>query len=621
MRALSFASGLSGLLSAALLLSGCKSEGDAKPAEKPADPVAAGDSGEPDVAPTPEVVTPPTDVAAGAASVDALLNLVPKGSAGFVILKDPAALLSLVHPFVHSALGTLPKFATDPDDRATLTNAAKKYKELRAALLGADVHLDKGMVAFETGGSPAFIYAAAEVTTLPTIVADLVDEPAKDGSNCTPLTAAPGYFFCSETEAAASAYAPGNEAEQLRKDVATRLPGVDLTNANMVAFVESAGIPLVVETPPGTLQIIFGTPDLPTQAMGFASGGTAPALGMLGAGAAFAWGHVDVAPLKAVLPPDPPFLRPTVEAMTGELLVANLQVSRGLALLAGVKDQAPITGLLALGALQLDTVPPTLTDGSKLEVEAKSIELAGKPSQVVHGRVTPTPESAPMYSAMNLEPEGWAYGAGAYAGLLLGVDEKGLTKLAAATPTGPSAELLATVPPSLGTALTAKRVALAVHAPFDGLGPALTKGLAGVSADQLPFAQGSSDFDVVQAMKSLGTSLAPLSALSQWIELHDERVVGYLSLRVFGDARSDAGRAELAAIDHLLAGKDAAATYAALAGAHGESPRGHTYKVRAGTQSDGTLVSVALLGVMAAIAVPAFTKYLERSKAAAAANP
>lgn len=309
----------------------------------------------------------------------------------------------------------------------------------------------------------------------------------------------------------------------------------------------------------------------------------------------------------------------TLDALTGELLLGSLTAAPGLAVLAGVRDQTPIAALVALAATQLDKIPSELPDGTTVAVTLDSVELAGKPGQALHGLATLPGTSAATYAAMKLNPEAWAYGAGPYAGLLLGADEKGLQAMAGLTPKGPSADLLATLPPALGDALAQEHVVFALHAPLDGLGLLFGTEVSSAALDQLP-PQLSSAIDLRKIVLGLGTTLAPLSAVSQWLEVHDGRWVGHFALSVFGDARSQDGRAALAAIDELVAGQDSATVYRALADAHAKSPRGHAYLVRAGQRADGTLASTALMGVLAAIAVPALTKYMERSKAAAGAR-
>lgn len=286
------------LVTVALASSGCKTDKET-PAEavvdaageaKPTD--AAGDD-EPDVSPLPaavvavpgEVTPPSPDTVGDGAPLDALLNLVPKGSAGFAVIRDPNALLSLAHPFAHSILSTVPDFVNDADARAEITAAAAKYTQLRAALAGPELQLDKGMVMFEMSGQSMLVYGASKPTVLTSIAAVLFGTTTS--SHCADLTVAPGYVACAQDEATISAYMPGKAATELRATVSGGLPGVELERANLVAYVQTPGVPLVIETPPGILQVTFGTPELPPDAAKFTATGPATALGLLAPGAAF----------------------------------------------------------------------------------------------------------------------------------------------------------------------------------------------------------------------------------------------------------------------------------------------------------------------------------------------
>ncbi|MEM6991173.1 MAG: hypothetical protein AAF721_11765, partial [Myxococcota bacterium] len=324
-----------------------------------------------------------------------------------------------------------------------------------------------------------------------------------------------------------------------------------------------------------------------------------------------------VEPLAAALPPGtPPFAGPAVNALTGEILVANAHDASGLAMLLGVADQAPIAGLITLASTQLDKIPKVLPDGSAVSVALESVEIGGTKTQALHARVTPSATSAASYEAMNLEPEGWLFGAGPYAGVVFGTDKAGLDRLVSATPKGPSAAFAATLPPSLAAALESGTVAGAAHMPFDGVGVLLGKDMNEEALAQLPAGVLGAGVNLKEILRNVGTTLAPLSAFSQWMQIHDGQAVGHVVITVFGDGRTEEGKAALGVLDELLAGGEAASTYAAFADAHGGSARAHGYEVRAGRATDGALVSTALLGVFAAIAVPAFTKYIERSKAA-----
>ena len=122
----------------------------------------------------------------------------------------------------------------------------------------------------------------------------------------------------------------------------------------------------------------------------------------------------------------------------------------------------------------------------------------------------------------------------------------------------------------------------------------------------------SSDWiDIVYAVAS------PVSSLTVWSAGEREQPTLRIAVRGFGDTSSEEGRAAQAARAEVDAKRaDAATAYGALVTSFADSPRVHAYRARAGLD-DGKGGAVAVFGVLAAIAVPAFTKYLERSKEAA----
>lgn len=616
---------LSFLVTLALVAGGCKKDPEPNTEPTPAATATAEkDLAQPSEATAPSPTDPePTATAAAsptlppvayAVGLDPLLDLVPAGSAQFGVVRDPEALLSLSHPFAISVMQVL----AEELDREEMTGALARYAEFRTALVAPELQLQKGIAVVEVGGAPVLIYAASTPTALTSIVAKLSGEA--DDSHCAAIGEAPGYVACAQSEATLSAYAPGKKAAELRKEAAAGLPGVDLERANVLALVSGSHLPIAIETPPGLLQASFGLPPPASESAKSFAPAKAPALGLAASTPAFLWLNLSVDTVKERYAAGaPPFAANLLDTLTGEVFLGSIDSPPGLAMLAGVRDPAPIAGLMGLASAQLDQIPKELPDGSKLEVALESIDLDGVKTQALHATLTPSASSGTFYRALGLKTEAWAFAAGKYAGAVFGVDKAGLDTLVARTLTGPNAEAIAAVPPALGRALLDGSVSFAIHMPFDGLATMSKEDLAGLSGAQ-PALEGA-PLDPAQMMRALPKLSAPLSSISQWTSVHEDQVVGTLALSVFGDARSPDGKAALEVLDRILEGKDAPPLYAALAAAHGSSPRGRIYKARTGELGSDTLVSVALVGVMAAIAIPAFQKYIERSKAAAAAVP
>ncbi|MEM6994059.1 MAG: hypothetical protein AAF721_26335, partial [Myxococcota bacterium] len=233
--------------------------------------------------------------------MDALLKLVPKDSTGFLVIRDPEALFSLVHPFVKTTLGTLPGFVTEADVLAKIEAVAVKYDKLRGALAHPDLALDKGVVMSTRGGALVLVHGGTNPSALSSATEGIFDLPV--ATECAAVEGVPGYVACAKDVSTLSAYAPGNDAEAVRTPLADALPGVDLASTNVVGHAPGAVWPFAVQTPPGRLQVSFGLPELPPETAKFLAPGPATGLGLLGAGSAFIWGRVAVEPLAAALPP------------------------------------------------------------------------------------------------------------------------------------------------------------------------------------------------------------------------------------------------------------------------------------------------------------------------------
>jgi hypothetical protein len=619
------------IVALALALHGCKKDepapGEAAPAtatspetatkaegEAPDRPAEAGTppSGDPPTMPVPLAVEYPI-------ALDPLLDLVPAGAQQFGIVRDPEAMLALAHPFAISVMSVLAEAMPEADDRAEIAAASTKYAELRTALAGPELQLGKGMAIVDVGGDPVLVYAATSPTALTSIVAKMAGET--DESQCAAVAAAPGYVACAKSAATLAAYLPGMKAAELRADAAAGLPGVDLERANVLGIVSSAHVPFAIETPPGLFQLAVGVPSAALEAQALLVPAPAPALGLLGSDPAFLWMNVSADAVKAQAGGAPAFVTNLIGTFTGEVLVGSLAQSRGVAVLAGVRDPAPVAGLFSLASLQLEALPKELPDGSKLAVTLESIELDGAKTQALHAVLTPSTEASALYGALGMKTEGWAFSAGKYAGAVFGGERDVLEAIATHAAPGPSATTLSALPAALSQAIIDGHAAMAMHTPLDGLASVDGEELLALSGAKAAPTVADAPMDPAQMMRHFTRITAPLSSFSQWVTIRDGIIVGNFAVSVFGDARSEDGKAALDALEQILAGKDAKPLYAALAAAHGGSPRGPSYSARAGELGSSALVSAALVGVLAAIAIPAFQKYIERSKAAAGTTP
>jgi hypothetical protein len=176
--------------------------------------------------------------------------------------------------------------------------------------------------------------------------------------------------------------------------------------------------------------------------------------------------------------------------------------------------------------------------------------------------------------------------------------------------------VIASLPAALGRALLAGRVAMATHIPLDGLAGVGAPDLVKTSLAEAPPEARRAIPDPEAFASGLQDVMAPLSSLSMWLELEGSTPVAHVALAVFGDDRSPDGKAARDAIEQVAEGKDASIVYASLATDHGATARGPAYKARAGEPDDASMTAAAIAGIGAAIAIPAFVKYMDQAEAA-----
>lgn len=88
-------------------------------------------------------------------------------------------------------------------------------------------------------------------------------------------------------------------------------------------------------------------------------------------------------------------------------------------------------------------------------------------------------------------------------------------------------------------------------------------------------------------------------------------------MQAFSDPSTDAGKAAQVVIGDVAKGSKPAPLYGVLADRFADSPRARSYRIRAGRAPGAEAASlggVALVGMVAAVAIPAFVKYMKRSR-------
>ncbi|MEX1365277.1 MAG: hypothetical protein AB1Z98_19270, partial [Nannocystaceae bacterium] len=556
--------------------------------------------------------------------LDPLLDLVPTDAEQFMIVRDLDDLLAvgeaiMVGPALKQ-IATVVEAGGDAGAKADVDRVLEGFEALTLAMRGPDFDMSKGMVIADLGDDAVVIYGATKPDALPTLLRSLGASGDDMPVHCTALDGAEGYAMCSDTEAVLTAYAPGKSAAALRTKLGARLSATTLEDANLlfrVGKTEAERAVIALTTTPALLHLTLGLPDVPEGAAAMMGTGPSPALGMASPGSAFSWVQLQPSEISKQAETAPFMFKTVLDTLTGEIFMGNIAEPNALVMLAGVSDPGPAGGLVALAGTQLDKIPKTLPDGSSIEAKMRSVTIAGTATQALHIELTPA-KGAELFTKMGLSPEAWLFSVGGYAGVAAGGGPELLEKIG--TYAGPSLtpDVAKALPKPLAQGMLDRSVSVAMHISLDGLqSPQVAESFASV-ADQLPADDLPPGLAAKDVMFLATSMLAPISSISTWMPPPtDSAMEVHVALSLLGDPRTEEGKAAIDGMSLVAAGGDPAAIYGGLATRFGSSSRTMAYQARAGSRLDGALVSTAVLGMLAAIAVPAFVKYQERSKAAA----
>lgn len=613
----------------------CKKEEPPSPAAERSGPDVGGGGGPSEAAPEAKEdpdgasATPASPAAEPSVAIDPLLDLVSAGAEAYVIVRAPHELLDGYARVVEgqgpvwTKLLDARKDPAKPGADAGLRKLLIELPSLRAEIGKSRVHLERGLVI--TGDQAVTVLAADDAEAVPALMRAISARPEDVKATCKALTEPAGFVACADDPGALEAYEPGRRGAALHAALEGLLDPATLEGANVLAQVGEGAEAMAIagSATAGVLQVDVRPPaSMRTEAFELMAPGSAAALGLVAPGSSFVWMRMNATRLTALAPGAPPAVGNMLQGLSGEVLLAGIGSVPGAVALFGLSDPTAIAGLVPLAALARDDVPKTLPDGSGLEVVIEDVEDGkGGKVQVLRAKISPVGELAAIREQLALQPEVVAFVTDAWAAIGLGTGPGLVPEVARASASAPTPELLAALPPSLARVLSDERATSVTHLELDGLhGPgvreglveALTKaavpGAAPVSADNI---------EVVFAL------LSPLSSISAWTSGDAANARVHVAMRGFGDATSAEGKAAHAARLEVDAGrKEAATAYGELVAAHGSSSRIAAYRARAGQGPVGAAQgAAAMVGLLAAIAVPAFDKYMERSKQAAQPAP
>lgn len=545
------------------------------------------------------------------AELTPLLDLVPNEGDHFVVMRDPAAVLRLfdelfgvVGPSVLAKEGATQEVL---DAKAGLEAVGK----LRDALIAAKVDLDKGVVFLEE--SDTFLYATASDdpsainAALRAVAVDDIEFPP-----CVEVAAMPGFAACGPDDAVAKALKPGKHGAAFRAEFEAALTGFDLEHGNLLFRVGGPGGSVLgaVATPPGRVHVVVGLSAVAKELGKYLVAKKPAGLGMVAPGASFLWMQLSMDAFADAIAQSPIPIANVTDSLTGELLVGGVEGSV-VAGFAGVSDPFPASGLVSLAGLQSDAIAEQLPPGSTVAV--KPVELSSGSTPALQVEVAMDEANAALADSLGVSPKAFGFSAGSYAGVLVGGDAPAVKAVAEYEP---GTALPSGLPGNLAHALASGDVAFAFYAPVDAMQEASIRASLGSALAAASTSEGV-DTQIVDIVYDL---LSPFSSLSMWFSHPNDHRVLHVSIESFGDGVTAEGKAALDTLAKVVGGGDAAKEYAALASAYPSSPRASRYALRAGTKAEGggrvAMSSATMFGIVAGITVPAFTKYVERARAA-----
>ncbi len=557
-------------------------------------------------------VLPPEPAVNYAAELEPLLDLVPSADGHFIAVRDPDAALRLFDAMVGVATPTvLTRLSKRDPDIGEARVVLEEVAKLRDALLAAKVDLDKGMVFLEE--QEALVYGLASDDPSAIKVA-LAAVGVKDGDlppTCVAPPAMPGFAACGDDEAALKALTPGKHGAALASGFESALPGFDVARGNAFLKLSSeSDVRMALATPPGRMHVVMGFGEVAKELDKYVEAGQPDALGLLAPGAAFVWGRVKMSGFEQELAGAPAPAQNVIGTLTGEMFAGGTPDAAG-ALLLGVNDPFPASGLVGLASLQADTLEAQLPEGSVVEVVP--VEAGKTTVSTFHVRFALDEAGKAAAELLGVSPDSYAFSAGKYAGAVVAAKPDAVERVAGYDGSAPQLE---GVPGNLAKSLLAGEVAFATYIPLDALQSASVRK---VFADAMGSTQGldAPDPELVEAAYDM---VSPLSSFAFWMTHPAKERVLHVSIDAFADATTDEGKDALEALGKVVAGSDPKATYGALAAKYPTSPRTLRYKVRANEVEGGVgpaaLSASFLLGGVAGVSIPAFTKYIDRARAA-----
>jgi hypothetical protein len=481
-----------------------------------------------------------------------------------------------------------------------------------AAIQAAEFDWSAGLVVHGEKGGEGIVMFKAKLDKLGAIAIAFEEDAKKVTDHCAQWKEDPTWVACGETADGAASHASGKQGAAILETLKAKLPGVDIEHANGVFQAEKVYATLT--TDPGLHEIAAHIEEAEIEKLeSFVGKGKANALRFVEPGDSFAWAQINMEGAKEEAGGVPAAAKQIVDAFNGEVFVGALSKPTSLVTMLGVTDAYPIRSGLDLAWTQKDQIPTTIpgVEGITLSFSEEELKLGDETFRVLE--IKADGEKLAELGPTPLKPVVGAYVGGGYATAGFGLDAAAGEELAKHTGEGASKALLKTLPRNLASDLEAGEVGFVAHQSIDaffsqGFQDFLRKSWGELELPDKPA------FDTVLPVFQL---FAHWSETSMWLSHADTTPVFHYAIRNFGDMKTEEGKAAYAAIEAVSGGATPAQAYGELAKKYGSSFRAHSYGARAATTAEGAnLGSIAAIGVLAAVAIPAFSKYQRRSQEA-----
>jgi hypothetical protein len=574
---------------------------DAKDETKKDDPAAEGGGGADKVEPEP------IPVEAMHSGLDLMLSFVPDDKHQFVIVRDATVLTEYWEEalrFVDTPVAKLSAAEGAPDDFKSapmlLELGKGQGKQILDSLAASGLKLEEGVALIIPPGNkdkPLLVFNADSPDALSKIASQFGGQIGT--AQCVALEGFEKWNVCADDKAVIDAYKPTEDPTTVRALVASRLPGVELDEANVIAHVVPEGegaVTVSISTLPGLFHLAATgpfdkEPEL-AQALASLEGGDQKTLSNVQPGAGFVWGRAKSSVLAmaaaSAQPDTPPEAKKVLEAMTGEFVIAGSVDPGGLVFKASLNDTSAFTPFIEWTLKEYEkeggSKPIPDVPGSKVMLERVELDGGGTKANALHLAVEGIPQADVIKAFAGIYFDGWAFASADSLIVAAGPNKESVGKLLSASGDGPSADMLASLPQPLARGLERKDVSFAIHMPMDFLQGAHMHKIVQAGLKEVPDLKP----DVVLAALSL---LSPLSSASMWLEQPASGTpVFHLAVLGIGNRATAEGKEALDAAHAITEGTAPESAFMPLADKYKSSAMAFAYTTRAGSEGPGSLV-------------------------------